>query len=96
MNVAIADELKSHDEEAVIKSVTKTNCCVVVDESWPMASVGSTVAWMVSNRCFDELDAQVELVSSEDVPVPYNHRLEQAVLPSIEKIIDAVKKVLYM
>ena len=88
--------LRPLDEEAIYNSVSKTNCCVVVDESWPMASVGSTVAWMVSRHCFDELDAQVELVSSEDVPMPYNHRLEQAVQPSIEKIIDAVKKVLYM
>jgi pyruvate dehydrogenase E1 component beta subunit len=88
--------LRPLDEEAIIQSVSKTNCCVVVDESWPMASVGSTVAWMVSNRCFDELDAQVELVSSEDVPMPYNHRLELAVQVSIEKVIDAVKKVLYM
>jgi len=88
--------LRPLDEEAIYKSVSKTNCCVVVDESWPMASVGSTVAWMVSKHCFDELDAQVELVSSEDVPMPYNHRLEQAVQPSIEKIIDAVKKVLYI
>jgi len=88
--------LRPLDEETIIQSVSKTNCCVVVDESWPMASVGSTVAWMVSNRCFDELDAQVELVSSEDVPMPYNHRLELAVQVSIEKVIDAVKKVLYM
>jgi pyruvate dehydrogenase E1 component beta subunit len=42
------------------------------------------------------LDCQVELVTSEDVPMPYNHRLELAVLPSLEKIINAVRKVLYL
>ena len=88
--------LRPLDEETIYQSVSKTNCCVVVDESWPMASVGSTVAWMISRHCFDELDAQVELVSSEDVPMPYNHRLELAVQPSVDKIIDAVKKVLYL
>ena len=88
--------LRPLDVETICRSVEKTNRCVVVDESWPIASVGGHVAWLVSNRCFDLLDAPVELVASEDVPMPYNHKLELAVLPSVEKIIDAVKKVLYM
>ncbi len=88
--------LRPLDERTLIASVDKTSRCVVIDESWPMASVGSHVAWLVSNKCFDLLDAQVELVSSIDVPMPYNHRLELAVQPSVEKIIDAVEKVLYL
>ena len=84
------------DEQTLYTSVKKTNCCVVVDESWPFASVGSHVAWLVSNNCFDWLDAPVELVSGEDVPMPYNHKLELAAQPSVEKIIAAVKKVIYM
>jgi pyruvate dehydrogenase E1 component beta subunit len=88
--------LRPLDEQAIVSSVNKTSRCVVIDESWPLASVGSHVAWLVSNRCFDRLDAQVELVSSIDVPMPYNHRLELAVQPSAEKVIDAVEKVLYL
>ncbi|TVR02723.1 MAG: pyruvate dehydrogenase complex E1 component subunit beta [Spirochaetaceae bacterium] len=88
--------LRPLDEEAIYESVRKTHRCVVIDESWPMASVGSHVAWLVSRNCFDELDAQVELVASEDVPMPYNHKLELAVQPSVEKIIKAVKTVLYI
>ncbi|MGI6707211.1 MAG: pyruvate dehydrogenase complex E1 component subunit beta [Clostridia bacterium] len=87
--------LRPLDEETVYRSVRKTNRCVVVDESWPFASVGSHVAWLVSRNCFDLLDAPVELVSSEDVPMPYNHRLELAAQPSVEKVIQAVNKVLY-
>ncbi len=83
------------DERAVYASVSKTNACVVVDEAWPFASVGSHVAWLVSRNCFDDLDAPVELVSSEDVPLPYNHTLELAAQPSVEKIVDAVKRALY-
>jgi pyruvate dehydrogenase E1 component beta subunit len=83
------------DERTVFDSVARTNRCVVVDESMPFASVGSHVAWLVSRNCFDDLDAAVELVSGEDVPMPYNHSLELAALPSIEKIMDAVKRVLY-
>ncbi len=84
------------DEQAVYRSVQKTNRCVIVDEAWPFASVGSHVAWLVSKNCFDWLDAPVELVSGEDVPMPYNHRLELAAQPSVEKIVAAVKKVMYM
>jgi len=88
--------LRPLDEEAVYTSVKKTNRCVVVDESWPVASVGSHVAWLVSKNCFDILDAPVELVSSEDVPMPYNHTLELAAQPSVDKIVRAAKSVLYM
>lgn len=87
--------LKPLDADTVIASVEKTNRCVVVDESWSEVSVGSWVAWLVSQRAFDKLDAQVELVASDNVPMPYNHKLELAVQPSVEKIIDAIKKVTY-
>jgi len=83
------------DERTIYDSVMKTNRCVVVDEAWPFASVGSHVAWLVSRNCFDDLDAAVELVSSEDVPMPYNHSLELAAQPSVAKIIEAVKRVMY-
>jgi pyruvate dehydrogenase E1 component beta subunit len=83
------------DENAVYESVRKTNRCVVIDEAMPFASVGSHVAWLVSRNCFDDLDAAVELVSGEDVPMPYNHALELAAQPSIGKIVDAVERVLY-
>ena len=88
--------LRPLDEEAIYASVRKTNRAVVVDESWPIVSFGSHVAWLISRNCFDDLDAQVELVSSEDVPMPYNHNLELAVQPSVDKIVAAAKRVLYM
>jgi pyruvate dehydrogenase E1 component beta subunit len=83
------------DERTLYESVTRTNRCVVVDEALPFASVGSHVAWLVSRNCFDDLDAPVELVASEDVPMPYNHNLELAAQPSVKKIVDAVNRVLY-
>jgi len=88
--------LRPLDEEAICKSVEKTKRCVMVDESWPMVSMGSYVGWLVSHRCFDMLDAQVEVVCAEDVPTPYNHTLELASLPSVEKVVEAVKKVTYI
>lgn len=84
------------DEELVYGSVRKTNRCVVVDEAWPFASVGSHLAWLVSKNCFDWLDAPVELVSSEDVPMPYNHTLELAAQPSVDKVHRAARRALYL
>jgi pyruvate dehydrogenase E1 component beta subunit len=88
--------LRPLDEQTLYASVRKTNRCVVIDEAWPVASVGSHVAWLISKNCFDSLDAPVELVSSEDVPMPYNHSLELAAQPSVEKIVEAAKRVLYL
>jgi pyruvate dehydrogenase E1 component beta subunit len=88
--------VKPLDEEAIYQSVRKTNRCVIVDETWPFASVASHIGWLVSKNCFDYLDAPVELVTSEDVPMPYNHTLELEVQPTIEKIIRAAQKVLYI
>ena len=83
------------DEETIYASVRKTHRCIVVDEALPFASVGSHIGYLVSRNCFDHLDAQVELVSSGDVPMPYNHSLELLAQPSMKKIHDAVKQVLY-
>jgi len=88
--------LRPLDEAAIVASVAKTSRCVVIDEGWPMASVGAYIAWLMSHRCFDRLDAQVELVTSEDIPMPYNHQLELAAQPSVDKILAAVEKVLYL
>jgi len=82
------------DEATVYASVAKTNHCVIVDESWPFCSVASHLGWLVSKHCFDDLDAPVELVTAEDVPMPYHHALELAAQPSIEKIIAAASRAL--
>jgi len=88
--------LRPLDEEAVFASVVKTNRCVIIDNDWPMASFGSYLGWLISKNCFESLDAPVELVAMEDVPMPYNHNLELAVQPSVEKIVTAAKRVMYV
>jgi pyruvate dehydrogenase E1 component beta subunit len=97
INAEIIDlrSIRPLDEDKIYRSVIKTNRCVVVDEAWPFASVGSHIAWLISRNCFDYLDAPLELISMEDVPMPYNHQLELSVQPSVAKIVDAVRKVTY-
>lgn len=88
--------LRPLDERTIMASVAKTGRAVVVDESWPAASVGAYVAHRIASERFDSLDAPVAFVSSEDVPMPYNHALELAVQPSAAKIVAACLRTLYL
>ncbi|MCH8152815.1 MAG: pyruvate dehydrogenase complex E1 component subunit beta [Planctomycetes bacterium] len=83
------------DIETIVRSVCKTNCCVVVDQSWPFASIGAEVAAQVHERCFDDLDHHVVRVHSDDVPPAYAYNLEQEMLPNARKICEAVRTVTY-
>lgn len=83
------------DIETIVKSVRKTNYCVVVDQSWPFASVGSEIAAQVHKYCFDDLDNHVHRVHSDDVPAPYAYNLEQEMLPNARKIAEAVRAATY-
>lgn len=83
------------DDALILRSVKKTNRCVIVEEGWPFAGAGAEIAFRVTSEAFDYLDAPVRRVTSEDVPMPYAKNLERLVLPSAEKVIAAVKDVLY-
>jgi len=83
------------DTETVLRSVRKTNRCVVVEEAWHIASVGATVVDIVQREAFDDLDAPVVRVNSKDVPMPYNKNLESLYAPSADDVIRAAKQVAY-
>jgi pyruvate dehydrogenase E1 component beta subunit len=84
------------DEDIIIESVKKTNRLVIVEEGWPFGSVGSEIAARVYYKALDYLDAPVERVNQMDVPMPYARNLEKASLPNVSRVIDAVKKVMYL
>jgi pyruvate dehydrogenase E1 component beta subunit len=87
--------LRPLDEDVIFDSVRKTNRCVVVEEGWRYAGFGAEIADRVQRECFDDLDAPVIRVTAADVPMPYSRMLEKAYLPQPEKVIEAVKQVLY-
>jgi len=87
--------IKPLDEDAIYQSIAKTHRVVIVEQDRPFCGVGAEVCYRIQKNIFDELDAPVLRVSQEDVPMPYNERLEKAVLPSTEKLIAAVNKVCY-
>ena len=83
------------DIDSMVESVRKTNACVIVDQSWSFASIGSEIAAQIHAICFDDLDNRVYRVHSDDVPTPYAHNLEQAYLPNARKICEAVRQATY-
>jgi len=86
--------LRPLDEEAILKSVAKTNRVVVIQEQHEVASYGAYLSHLISTKAFDHLDAPVEVVSSLEAPMPYSKALEVVILPSKDKCIEAVKRVL--
>jgi pyruvate dehydrogenase E1 component beta subunit len=85
--------LRPLDEDAIAESVRKTHRCVVVHEGWPYGGVGAEVADRVQRLAFDWLDAPVLRVTTMDVPMPYNAKLEQLCMPQPDRVIAAVKRV---
>jgi len=87
--------LRPLDLELILKSVAKTNRMVLVEESWPQASVGAWICEQVYRYGFDFLDAPIERLSQADVPMPYAKNLEEESIPSVDKVVEAVRKVCY-
>ncbi|MGQ0766059.1 MAG: pyruvate dehydrogenase complex E1 component subunit beta [Gemmatimonadota bacterium] len=84
------------DVETIAASVRKTNRAVVVEEGWEVCGVGAQIADYIQRTCFDDLDAPVLRVHQADVPMPYAKNLERAAKPDVPRVIEAVRKVMYV
>lgn len=83
--------LRPLDMETILATVTKTHRAVIIDEAWRTGSFAAEISARIMERAFDELDAPVARVCSEEVPMPYSKHLEEAALPQAEKIVNAVR-----
>jgi len=86
--------LRPLDVDAIVATVAKTHRAVIVDEMWRTGSFAAEVTAQIVERAFDELDAPVARVCSIEVPMPYAKHLEDAALPSLERIVAAVRNLL--
>jgi pyruvate dehydrogenase E1 component beta subunit len=98
INVEVLDlrSIKPLDFDLVLNSVSKTHRCVVAEQNRPFCGIGAEIAFQIQRELFDSLDAPILRVTQEEVPMPYNEKLESAVLPSEEKILQAVTQVCYL
>jgi pyruvate dehydrogenase E1 component beta subunit len=87
--------LKPLDEETIINSVRKTNRIVAIEEGWSYAGIASEICTLVCEKAFDSLDHEPLRVTAKETPLPYAANLEKAALPSVEEIVESVKRVCY-
>ncbi len=83
------------DKEIIKKSVKKTNRCLIVHEDQQTAGFGSEIASYISDELFEFLDAPVQRLTTPDIPVPYNVKLMNSILPGTESISAKLKELTY-
>jgi pyruvate dehydrogenase E1 component beta subunit len=86
--------LRPVDTETLLGSIARTHRAVVVDEGWRTCSLAAEITASIVEGAFYELDAPVGRVCSEEVPIPYPKHLEDAALPNVGRIKDAVRKLM--
>lgn len=84
------------DFPTLVESVKKTNRMVILEESWPFGSVSSEITFQIQKHAFDYLDAPVRRVTTTDTSIAYAPTLVNAFMPNMEKVIKAVKDVMYV
>jgi pyruvate dehydrogenase E1 component beta subunit len=96
IEVEIVDirSLRPLDMGPILESFKKTNRAVIVEEGWRSYGVGAEVSARIYEQAFDYIDAPIQRVAQDEVPLPYNRTLEQMALPQVEDILQAVKEVL--
>jgi pyruvate dehydrogenase E1 component beta subunit len=83
------------DYDTVVTSIKKTNRCVVLEESWPLASISSEIAYHLQRYAFDYLDAPVQRVTQSDTPFAFSPTLIDEALPNVNRLIAAIKSTIY-
>jgi acetoin:2,6-dichlorophenolindophenol oxidoreductase subunit beta len=85
--------IKPLDMQTIVESVKKTSKAVLVEEACYTGGFTCYLASEIYKNCFDWLDAPIERVTALDCPIPYEHNLENAVIPDEDKIERAIKAV---
>jgi acetoin:2,6-dichlorophenolindophenol oxidoreductase subunit beta len=83
------------DEKTIINSVVKTGRAVVVHEAHRTGGMGAEISSLIQEQAFKYLDAPVERLGAKQCPLPFNLTLENAVVPQMDDIVEAAKKVCY-
>ena len=84
------------DYATIVESVKKTNRMIVVEESWPLGSISTELAYAVQKDAFDYLDAPIRRITQSDTPFPFAKTLIEAALPNVEKVVKVAKEVMYI
>ena len=80
------------DVRAVLESVQRTSRLIIVEENPYQGGWGGTVASIVADEGFESLDAPIRRIASACVPLPFADALEDVVIPTVDKVVEAVRK----
>jgi pyruvate/2-oxoglutarate/acetoin dehydrogenase E1 component len=83
--------LRPLDDALIMESVCRTHRVLIVDEGWRSGGLSAEVGMRIVEQAFFELDAPLARVCTAEVPIPYPKHLEDAALPSVEKIVAAAR-----
>jgi len=83
------------DIDTIINSVKKTNRLIILEESWPVASISTEIAYRVQRLAFDYLDAPVRRLTQSDTPLAFSPPLIDAALPNVGDVVRTAKEILY-
>ncbi|MGK7927848.1 MAG: alpha-ketoacid dehydrogenase subunit beta [Spirulina sp.] len=86
--------LKPFDMEAIAKSIRKTHRVIIVEECMKTGGIAAELAALINEQLFDELDAPILRLSSQDIPTPYNGTLEHLTIVQPPQIIEAIQKLM--
>ncbi|MCG8483800.1 MAG: alpha-ketoacid dehydrogenase subunit beta [Clostridia bacterium] len=81
------------DKDTIINSIKRTGKLLVVHEAHKIAGWGAEVAATIMEEAFDYLDAPVMRLGARHCPLPFNLNLENAVIPQVEDIEEAIRKI---
>lgn len=97
INVEVIDlrTIRPWDEKTVIESVKRTNRLLIVEESWPVASIASEISFRVQREAFDYLDAPIRRLMQSDTPFAFSPSLIDAALPNTGDVVRVVKELMY-
>jgi len=84
--------LQPLDEDTVLASLEKTGRLVVIDEATPRCGIASDIAALCVDRGFDSLNGPVKRVTAPHSPVPFSPGLEDAFMPSVERVLEAIRQ----
>ena len=84
--------LKPFDMETITRSIRKTHKVLVVEECMKTGGIGAELIALITEECFDELDARPVRLSSQDIPTPYNGTLENLTIIQPHQIVTAAQQ----
>ena len=86
--------LKPFDMEAIAQSIRKTHRVIVVEECMRTGGIAAELIALINDQLFDELDAPPIRLSSQDIPTPYNGKLENLTIIQPHQIEQAVRDIM--